>query len=66
MKPTFFISVPRLFNRIYAKMQEEIGKLSGLKKMLVSKAISTKFYNLERYGEYKHYFYDKIVFSKMK
>ena len=66
VKPTYFISVPRLFNRIYQKMQTEIAKLTGIKKILVDKAISAKLDNLSKYGKYNHFIYDKLVFNKMK
>ena len=66
LKPTFFPSVPRLYNKIYGKIMDGISKATGLKKLLVSNAISTKMKNLEDGQGFKHGFYDAIVFKKMK
>lgn len=44
LKPTFFPSVPRLFNRIYGKIQDNIKAATGMKGYLVQQAISGKSY----------------------
>lgn len=36
LKPTFFPSVPRLFNKIYGKIQDKFKEATGLKGVLVS------------------------------
>lgn len=41
VKPTVIISVPRVFERIYAKVQEKVAKESPLKRALFSQAIKT-------------------------
>lgn len=66
LKPTFFISVPRLFGRFYDKMQEGLGKLTGLKKTLATKALEAKKKNLQNHGAISHGLYDTLVFKKMK
>ena len=47
-------------------MQDGINKLTGIKKALVDRAVSTKLNNLEKKGKYDHFLYDKLVFNKMK
>lgn len=66
LKPTFFISVPRLFGRFYDKMQEGINNLTGMKKSLANKAVKTKLENLKNHGSLQHGLYDSLVFKKMK
>ena len=66
LKPTFFISVPRLYNRIYDSMIDGVNKLTGVKKSLVETAISSKLAALESKGTLTHSFYDTVVFSKMR
>lgn len=36
LKPTFFPSVPRLFNRIYGKIKDKLEAAAGVKGMLVA------------------------------
>lgn len=66
LKPTLFLSVPRLFNRFHDLMKDGINKLTGIKKTLADKAIATKLKNLKSYGQYTHSVYDALVFNKTK
>ena len=66
LKPTFFISVPRLFNKFHDKIWEGINAAQGIKRKLVDMAIATKLDNLEKKCKYNHWFYDAIVFKKMR
>jgi long-chain acyl-CoA synthetase len=66
LKPTIFVSVPRLFTRFYEKMQEGLDKLTGVKKTLATKAVEAKLDNLKKYGALQHNIYDTLVFEKMR
>ena len=66
VKPNFFISVPRLYNKFYDIILGNMSKLTGIKKYLSDKAVSTKVENVQKNGSYEHFFYDKLVFSKVK
>ena len=66
LKPTVFFSVPRLYNRIFEKLQGRIEEATGIKKSLVSSAIATKLANLKSGGALTHWFYDRVVCSKFK
>ena len=66
LRPTIFISVPRLFNKFYDTIKTTINQTTGLKRKLVKNAIKTKLKNLGSHCEYTHTFYDAIVFNKMK
>jgi long-chain acyl-CoA synthetase len=47
LHPTFFPSVPRLYNKIYAKIKDGITKQTGVKGWLVNRAIVSKLYYLK-------------------
>lgn len=66
LKPAFFPSVPRLWNRIYAKISEGIKSATGCKGWLANKALETKLENNIRDGSLTHGCYDFLVFSKMQ
>ncbi|EGR31307.1 hypothetical protein IMG5_113440 [Ichthyophthirius multifiliis] len=65
VKPTFFISVPRLFTRIYELISQKFQRISGVKRFLLDLAVSTKLYNL-KHGQTSHFFYDNIIFNQTK
>jgi long-chain acyl-CoA synthetase len=66
LKPTVFISVPRLFNRFHDAMKSGINKLTGIKKSLADRAIEVKLSNLKNEVKYTHSIYDALVFKKTK
>lgn len=66
LKPTFFPSVPRLYNRIYGKLTDGIKAATGVKKTLIDRGLATKLEALRRDGIVNNACWDKIVFSKMK
>lgn len=67
LKPTIFISVPRLYNKFYETMWEGIIKQpDGIKKKMAMRAVDAKLENLRTKGIYKHSMYDSMVFNKMR
>lgn len=66
LKPTIFVSVPRLFNRFYDGMMAKINDQTGFKKTIANWAISKKLSNLEKTGNPVYKMYDKLVFNKFK
>lgn len=66
LKPTIFISVPRLFNKFHDTIKATINQATGLKRKLVNRAIKTKLQNLGDKCEYTHTLYDALVFNKIK
>jgi long-chain acyl-CoA synthetase len=66
LKPTMFPSVPRLFNRIYGKIQDKFKAATGCKGKLVTSAQAAKLAKLKTGGGFTHCFYDNVVFSKVK
>ena len=65
VRPTMFLSVPRLYNRFYALMKGKLDALKGCKACLIRNGIKTKLSNLHNKGSYTHGFYD-ILFKKLK
>lgn len=66
LAPTLFPSVPRLYNKIYGKIKDGMNAATGIKAWLVKKAVNSKMTDLKNGKGFKHAFYDKIVFKKMK
>ena len=66
LKPTFFPSVPRLYNKIFGLLNgkfksgtpEEVAGIAG--------AIKTKLANLHAGKGFKHDHFDQVVFSKVR
>ena len=46
-KPTIIISVPRVFEKVYGKLQEQLSKGPKIKKLLFDKAVSTGWKKFE-------------------
>lgn len=46
LKPQGFAGVPRIFQRIYEKINSELTQLKGIKKWICDKALTAKKINL--------------------
>ncbi|CAI2360108.1 unnamed protein product [Moneuplotes crassus] len=66
LKPTLFVSVPRLYNRFYDGMMAKVNAQTGMKRKLANLAISSKLSKLEKSGDPTHMIYDKLVFNQFK
>ncbi|KAF0692233.1 Aste57867_16670 [Aphanomyces stellatus] len=65
LKPHIFVSVPRLFNRIYDKVIQGVNTAGGLKKLMFDYAYSTKQQGLAG-GVLTHSVWDALIFSKIQ
>lgn len=54
LKPTFFIGVPRIFDRIYAKVTSGVEEAGGLKKILYNWGYSRKTHFLAQVRAQRH------------
>ena len=63
--PTIFPSVPRLFNRIFDKINDGARQAGGIKASMFEMAVGAKKEGLKS-GYVQHGLWDKIVFSKVK
>jgi long-chain acyl-CoA synthetase len=66
LQPTVFISVPRLFNRIYDKVQEGVKAKGVVARKLFQWAYNTKLKNLKQHGRLTHWLWDRIIFSSIR
>jgi long-chain acyl-CoA synthetase len=66
VRPHFFVSVPRLLNRMYDAISHKLNQTTGLQKILVERALKTKLENLELTGSVTHMIYDPLIFHKTK
>lgn len=65
LKPTFFASVPRLYNKIYDGVVDGMNKQTGIKKMLIDWAVNSKLKNLID-SNFTHRIFDLLVFNKIR
>jgi long-chain acyl-CoA synthetase len=65
LKPTLFPSVPRLYNKIYGKIQDKFKAATGIKAWLVNKAVAAKLHYYENGQGLTHKLYDALVFGKV-
>jgi long-chain acyl-CoA synthetase len=66
LKPTVFVTVPRLLNRVYDKILQQALHAGGLKSKLFQKALDAKLYYLKEQGIIEHSIYDRLVFRKVR
>ncbi|KAG0272222.1 hypothetical protein BGZ95_012038, partial [Linnemannia exigua] len=66
LKPTFFPTVPRLLNRIYAKVVASTVDAPGLVGKLARRGVATKLANLEAGKGVTHPLWDRLLFNKVK
>ncbi|XP_048758754.1 long-chain-fatty-acid--CoA ligase 5-like isoform X2 [Ostrea edulis] len=66
LQPTLFPSVPRLLNRVYDKVMNQINEGSSIKRKLFNMAIASKENELKRNIIRKDSIWDKVVFKKIQ
>ncbi|KAI8599176.1 hypothetical protein EDD21DRAFT_380523 [Dissophora ornata] len=65
LQPTIFVSVPRLFNRIYDKVMAGVKAKGGVAAFLFNRAYAAKKANLQR-GITDHPLWDRLVFGAIR
>ncbi|KAF9145643.1 hypothetical protein BGX30_007767 [Mortierella sp. GBA39] len=64
LRPTFFPAVPRLLNRIYAKLVASTIEAPGLVGALARRGVATKMANLAAGKGVNHALWDRLLFNK--
>jgi len=64
LKPTMFVSVPRLLNRMYDKVMGNAQK-HPVTRILFSTALLAKKLRMRKMGTARHFFWDRLVFNKV-
>jgi len=65
LSPTIFPSVPRLYNKIYDKINMKVAAKGGIGASIFHTGLEAKKYWLDK-GYYNHSVFDAIVFNKAK
>jgi len=66
LKPTIFIGVPRIYQRVYEVITGGMSKLGSFKKSLADKAVKSKLEAYRKNGDLTHSVWDRLVFKKSK
>jgi long-chain acyl-CoA synthetase len=66
LKPTIFVSVPRLWNKMCDGIKAKFAETTGCKRMLVDKAVAAKMAKVQETGVFTHCLWDKLVFKKVR
>lgn len=66
LRPTLFVSVPRLWNKMADGIKKKIADLKGIKLKMGNKAVAAKLGKCKKTGNFKHCVWDKLVFKKMR
>lgn len=66
LKPTIFVSVPRLLSRVYDKIKAGVKEKDPVRQFLFNWAYASKLENLHKDGSLTHWLWDRLVFSEIK
>lgn len=66
LKPTVFVSVPRLFNRFYDLIIQQFNSSVGINKILINKALDAKMNNYHNYKQVSSTVWDTLVFQNVR
>lgn len=66
LKPTLFLGVPKIYERVYKRIFEIRDSVGWIKQKLIDRAIAVKKANYFSNGNLHHFIYDKLVFSKIR
>jgi long-chain acyl-CoA synthetase len=66
LKPTYFCAVPRVYEKIYSSVMENVNKKGPIAKKLFETALNIKVSNYEKYGKLTHALFDPIFFNKIR
>ena len=65
LKPTIFLGVPRVYNKMYDAIKANTIEAPGIKGVLARAGYSAKLQNLINANTYNHQIWDKILLSKV-
>ena len=66
LKPTIFLSVPRLLNSVYGRINDKLSKAKGIKKKIIDRGLASKERKLKEGNPLGNRFFDALVFDKIK
>lgn len=66
LKPTILVVVPRILVAFHQNVLNEFNQLIGCKRNIAETGLAVKRANYLKNNEINHWYYDKVVFSKVK
>ena len=66
LQPTYFSAVPRVYEKIYKSIMDNISSKGPFVKKLFDTALNIKIKNYEKYGKLTHALFDSIFFNKIR
>ncbi|GFE55346.1 fatty acyl- synthetase 3 [Babesia ovis] len=66
LKPTFFLGVPRLYQRIHDKVMAGVQSKGAIARGLFNMGLQAKMKNLDKNHRYDSPFWDSLIFNKLK
>jgi long-chain acyl-CoA synthetase len=66
LRPTIFVGVPRILNKIHDKILQTAHGSTRLRSLIFNKAIQSKIAAFESSGTLKHAVWDALVFRKVR
>jgi long-chain acyl-CoA synthetase len=66
LSPTIFPSVPRLLNRIFDSISGTMNGMTGMSGWIARRGIKQKLANYKKSGKTGNWFYDSLVFKKVR
>ena len=66
LKPTVFISVPRLLNRVYDRIMAGVEAKGGVGQWMFTTAFNIKKNGLNNKGNVDHWMWDRVVFAPIR
>ncbi len=74
VKPTLLYSVPRIFNRIYDRLNKQMAEAPPLRRKIFEAAVANAAYRKKLaeskrtsgFADFKHRIFDKVVFAKVR
>lgn len=66
LRPTIFVSVPRVYTRIFTKVHQELKNKGFIAQALFKYAYSSKLAALRRNGTTSHWLWDRIIFGAIR
>ena len=66
LQPTYFSAVPRVYEKIYKSIMDNISSKGPFVKKLFDAALNIKIKNYEKYGKLTHLLFDSIFFNKIR
>ncbi|KXN74687.1 acetyl-CoA synthetase-like protein [Conidiobolus coronatus NRRL 28638] len=66
LAPTYFVSVPRLYNRIYNGILAKVNSGTAFRKYIFNRALNDKMKNYKEGKGVRHAFWDTLIFNRVK